>query len=181
VAAGAVIAIQADGIHLGDRGGGRDEGHGRAESAAQEQPQADRHESDDAAGRTQPVGRRTLPGVLGLHFALAILAAAGLVVVAVVAALLRRLGREGIAVLDRAILATLAVVAAGVVTGLVIALTDRGPADPLHLLYALLALIALPIGRAAGAGPRDRRLGRTVLFGAAIGLAAVLRLFMTGG
>jgi hypothetical protein len=119
--------------------------------------------------------------VNALHAALAVPAAIGLLLVAVLGVLHRRLGRAGILWLDRAILVTLAVIAAAVLTGLVVALTDRGPADPLHFLYALLALAVLPVARAVGAGRSDRRLERAVLIGAAIGLGAVLRLSMTGG
>jgi hypothetical protein len=117
--------------------------------------------------------------VAAIHLGLAILAAIGIVTVAILALVHRRLGRSGVLILDRAILVTLAVVAVAVLSGLVVAVTVGGPADPLHFLYGLLALAAVPISRSIRAGD-DRRIGSAVVVGALIALGAVIRLFMTG-
>jgi hypothetical protein len=79
---------------------------------------------------------------------------------------------------DRVILGAIALVALGSVIGLVLLVQDGGPHDPLHLLYAALALLVLPVARFW-----DRLSGRRSL---AVGLAGlvlalfVLRLFQTG-
>jgi hypothetical protein len=117
--------------------------------------------------------------VAGVHLVLAILTAIGTGSVAILAIAQWRLGRHGVLVLDRAILVTLAIVGAGGLTGIAVAVTEGGPTDPLHLLYGLLAFASIPIARSLRAGD-DRRIGGSVLVGALIALGAVLRLFMTG-
>jgi hypothetical protein len=80
--------------------------------------------------------------------------------------------------IDRTILAALALVALGTVLGLVILATGGRPADRLHLLYALVALIVLPLARfwRVLAGRRSLAVG----IGGLVLAALVLRLFQTG-
>jgi hypothetical protein len=79
---------------------------------------------------------------------------------------------------DRAILAALALTTLGIALGLVILATGGRPADPLHLLYAGVALVLLPVvrfwDRLAGHRALAVGLGGLVLAG------LVLRLFQTG-
>jgi hypothetical protein len=80
--------------------------------------------------------------------------------------------------IDRTILAALALVTLGIVLGLVILATGGRPADPLHLLYAVVALIVLPLARfwQRLAGRRSLAVG----IGGLVLAALVLRLFQTG-
>ena len=79
---------------------------------------------------------------------------------------------------DRVILGVIVLVALGSTIGLVLLLGGEGPDDPLHLVYAALALFVLPVARFW-----DRLSSRNAL---AVGVAAVvlallvLRLFQTG-
>ncbi len=112
------------------------------------------------------------------HQVIALLVAAtGLVLVAVVAVGAGR-RRPARFAADRVILAALALVSVGIATGLVVLLTGGRPADPLHLVYALAALLVLPVVRFWGRLERHR----TVMLGVGgVLLAAlVLRLFQTG-
>jgi hypothetical protein len=79
---------------------------------------------------------------------------------------------------DRAILVALALVAVGILSGLVVLLTGGHPNDPLHLVYALVALLVLPAARFwSRLGPhRNLALG----VGGVLLAALVLRLFQTG-
>src|SRR4051812_2618725 len=56
-------------------------------------------------------------------------------------------GRSGRRAQDRLILGALAVVGVAILTGLVLLVTGHVPTDPLHVLYAVAALVALPIAR----------------------------------
>jgi hypothetical protein len=74
----------------------------------------------------------------------------------------------------------IAIGGAGLV-GVVIALTDRPPEDPLHVLYGVLAAATLPGGALIA---RDRPAGqRTVVLAIAMVVLVILvvRLFQTGG
>ncbi len=81
---------------------------------------------------------------------------------------------------DRLILAVTGIVAIEGVLGIVIALSKRGPTDPLHLLYGLLALVAMPVGRWLAGAWRDSRRDLWVVVAAVILLGLELRLFATG-
>ena len=79
--------------------------------------------------------------------------------------------------LDRLVLAALVVVPLASLTGL--------PAvgrlsDPLHLLYAVVALVALPAARYASRTGAPRRRAAWMLGGALVMSGVVLRLFLTG-
>jgi hypothetical protein len=70
------------------------------------------------------------------------------------------------------------VAAAGL--GAVLLATESGVADALHLVYGVLAMIALPMAAAVGSG-RPQRQQAVVGLGASVVLVIlVLRLFQTG-
>ena len=88
---------------------------------------------------------------------------------------------------DRLILAVLALVTANVLVGGALAAGGGArPADPLHLLYGVAALVALPAGWALGGRPgsdgRRTRIRRDlwVLVAAAILVGILVRLLATG-
>lgn len=87
---------------------------------------------------------------------------------------------------DRALLLVVALVALALIAGLLVAAGGDRPADPLHFLYGLVALLALPGGRALGGrlsvpGPagRSRRAAWNAV-AAAVLLGVGLRLLQTG-
>lgn len=125
---------------------------------------------------TRPPEAPTL--IVALHHLIALLAAAaGLALVAVVAvgAAWRRPARFAT---DRTILLALALVAVGIASGLVVLLTGGRPDDPLHLVYAVAALLVLPVARFWGRLERHRTAVLGV--GGVLLAALVLRLFQTG-
>lgn len=79
---------------------------------------------------------------------------------------------------DRAILLALAVVALGIVSGLVVFLGGGAPADPLHFVYAIVALAILPAVRFWDRLARHRNLALGI--GALVLAGLALRLFQTG-
>ena len=88
---------------------------------------------------------------------------------------------------DRLLLLAVAVVAVSALAGVTIVATGGRPTDPLHLLYGVLALGALPLGwliggRASSGAVTPARPRRDAWIGvsAAILLAIVLRLFLPG-
>jgi hypothetical protein len=120
--------------------------------------------------------------VSDLHAALAILAAiaGGATLLLVAAAAVR--GRTIVQPwTDRAILAALALVLANVLVGAGIAVGGRRPADPLHYLYAILAIIALPIARFGGGESWAHRRALVIALGAIVLVGLVVRLVQTGG
>lgn len=79
---------------------------------------------------------------------------------------------------DRAVLLALVVVALGAVTGLAVFLGGGAPSDPLHFVYAVVALAILPAVRFWDRLAAHRSLA---LGAGAVALAALmLRLFQTG-
>jgi hypothetical protein len=114
-----------------------------------------------------------------IHLALAWAAvAAGIMLLAV--ALATAAGRTAsYRELDAVILAQLAVTGAAAIVGLMLPVTGSAIRDPLHLLYAVIALVAAPIGRYAGRGDA-RRIGRFAVVAGLVVLGSTLRLFMTG-
>ncbi|MDQ2964767.1 MAG: hypothetical protein M3R57_02845, partial [Chloroflexota bacterium] len=82
--------------------------------------------------------------------------------------------------LDAAILAQLTTTGAAAIVGLVLPLGGYTLRDPLHLVYAVVVLVAAPIGRYAGRG-EARRIGRYAVVAGLVVLGSTLRLFMTGG
>jgi hypothetical protein len=82
--------------------------------------------------------------------------------------------------LDRLILTQLVLVMCAVVTGAGGPLGGRWPADPLHFLYAGLALAVVPFGRYLGRRS-DRSTVRWVLLAGVVQIGLLVRLWMTGG
>jgi amino acid transporter len=84
---------------------------------------------------------------------------------------------------DRALLLLLGVTAVAIVLGGVVFASGSRPADALHLLYAVVALVAAPVGwwlgGRGGGGRRSRRDGWLAV-AALLQLGIELRLFMTG-
>ena len=122
-------------------------------------------------------------GVSGLHVALAVATAAvALVGLGLAAISLARGGRLVQPWTDRTILVAMVVVLANWLAGAWIVVTGGRPTDPLHYLYAVLALAALPVTRFAGAGAAwDRRRPLVVALGAVVLVGLVVRLAQTGG
>ncbi len=116
--------------------------------------------------------------VVTAHHIIALLVAAAGLALAVVAAAGAGRRRSLRFAADRTILAALALVAVGIATGLVVLLTGGSPKDPLHLLYAVVALLVLPVARFWGRLAAHRTLALGV--GGVLLAALVLRLFQTG-
>lgn len=116
--------------------------------------------------------------LVAIHLAVAILAAicGGLLALVMVAGAFGH--RDVRFAIDRAILVALGAVAIGILIGLVMLATGARPADPLHFLYAAVALVLLPIVRFW-----DRLAGHQAIavgIGGIVLVALVLRLFQTG-
>ena len=110
--------------------------------------------------------------------------AAGAAVLGALAGLGVLVGRAVRLWIDRLVLAVLAVVAANLLLGAVVALLasgGRGPADALHLVYAMVALLTLPVLRLETMRRRSARVGWWVCAGGLVTLGALLRLWATGG
>jgi hypothetical protein len=156
---------------------------------------ADEQQAGRGAGHRQPgghaadPGRRsrsidlscaTVPSVDQLHALLAWLAVAGALALLGAAILTATRHAESYRLLDRGILVQLGTLAIAALSGLAFPATGTLPRDPLHFLYAVVALLVAPGVRYATRGGDARRMGRWQIFGAAVALGAVLRLFMTG-
>jgi hypothetical protein len=83
--------------------------------------------------------------------------------------------------LDRAVLALLVLVVIAAVAGVVVLAVVAPPADWLHLVYAGVALVAVPAARGIARSRRSSRLGLWMFAGSLVTLGALLRLWMTGG
>ena len=79
--------------------------------------------------------------------------------------------------LDGLVLLLVAVTGA---VGLGLLLGDARPREPLHFVYAVVALAVLPISTSASARWEPRRRGIATLLAALVALAAIVRLFGTG-
>ena len=91
-------------------------------------------------------------------------------------------GRRWLVAADRLILALLVLVAVAIALGPVLALASgAGPPHPLHLVYAGVALLAMPVLRLEAMRRRSARLGWWVCAGGLVTLGALLRLWATGG
>ncbi|HEX8941361.1 MAG TPA: hypothetical protein VF763_14495 [Candidatus Limnocylindrales bacterium] len=81
---------------------------------------------------------------------------------------------------DRCLLAAEAGLLIALLSGPLLLVAGHQPADPLHFLYAGVALLALPIARAVGGQGRPRRRAGSVLIGCLVLAGVLLRLFQTG-
>ncbi len=81
---------------------------------------------------------------------------------------------------DRLILLDLGAVAGAVVVGALLLVTGERPADPLHFLYAVVALLAFPVARYFGRSGTSRRRTTIMAIGCLVAAGVVARLFMTG-
>jgi hypothetical protein len=70
------------------------------------------------------------------------------------------------------------VVAAGIGLGTMFGLT--GPRDPLHLLYAVVAAVALPLATALTRRGSPREQGVGTFLGALVVVGVIVGLFQTG-
>jgi hypothetical protein len=105
----------------------------------------------------------------------------GATVAVLVAALLAVSGAvDGRRWIDRSILAQIATAVAACVAGLTTAVMDRGPADPLHFLYAGVILGGLPGARYAVRSRSGPRFAGWIAVAALVVMGALLRSFMTG-
>jgi hypothetical protein len=123
-------------------------------------------------------------GLAQLHLALAAgaaVVAAGVVVLGVVDAAGVVTADRSKRLLDRGILALLAVTAAAAIVGPLVLLVAGPPREWLHLVYAAAALAAAPVARAIAAARGSSRTGAWVAVGGLVTLAALLRLWGTGG
>ena len=123
-------------------------------------------------------------GLAQLHLALAVAAAivaAALVVLGLVDAAGLVTGPRSRRWLDRAILALLLVTAAAAIVGPLVLLVVGPPREWLHLVYAAAAFAAAPVARAIAAARGSSRTGAWVAVGGLVTLAALLRLWGTGG
>jgi hypothetical protein len=119
-----------------------------------------------------------------LHLWVAIAAAvvaAGVVVLGVVDALGIVTAARGRRWLDRALLALLALLAAAALLGPLVLLLVGPPGEWLHLVYAAAALAAAPVARAIAGSRGSPRIGGWIAGGGLVTLAALLRLWGTGG
>ena len=82
--------------------------------------------------------------------------------------------------IDRVILVQLLLAAATALAGLVLALTVRGPSDPLHFVYAAIVVGGLPVVRYAVHRRARPSFGRWIAVAALVVMGALLRSFMTG-
>lgn len=78
-------------------------------------------------------------------------------------------------------LAVVVIVAvAAAVGGLILLLTGPGPADPLHIVYGAIAVLAIPAGIAVAAGRTPRRQSIVLLVAVLVELGVTVRLLQTG-
>ena len=89
-------------------------------------------------------------------------------------------GRPAQPWLDRLILLQSALVIAAALTGVPGPFGGHGPSDPLHYLYAVLAVVTFPVARYLGRRS-DKATARWVAFACLVQAGLLLRLWMTGG
>lgn len=116
--------------------------------------------------------------IANVHHLITLLVAAAAVVLLVIVLAGAARHRPARLAADRVILVVLVLIAINAATGLVVFATDKGPADTLHFLYAVLALLVLPVARFWDRLSSHRTLA--LGFGAVLLGAFLLRLFQTG-
>ena len=113
------------------------------------------------------------------HYTFAAVAALSVAAALAVAGVALFSGRSGQPWLDRLILVQSALVATSALSGLPGPISGRPPPDPLHYLYAVLALAAIPIARYLGRRT-DRSAAGWVAGACLVEAVVFLRLWMTG-
>lgn len=95
---------------------------------------------------------------------------------AIVVATRRDAGRAYLAALG----VVVAVALASALVGVLLLLTGPGPADPLHLLYGAIAVLAIPVGIWLAVGRTPRRQSVVLLLAVLVELGVTVRLLQTG-
>lgn len=114
------------------------------------------------------------------HQAIAAVVAVLVIALAVVVVAGAATGRPMRVAVDRLILAALIGVAVAIALGAGLLLTGRSPRDGLHLVYAGLALTALPVARFALPSLVSRRRAWLLLAGCLVEAGLLVRLLQTG-
>lgn len=83
--------------------------------------------------------------------------------------------------LDRLAIALVALMLGALLLGPAMAIGAGGPADPLHFLFAAVAVLAVPVLRQVAVQRGSARVGWWVAAGAVLTLVALQRLWATGG
>lgn len=115
-----------------------------------------------------------------LHAAIAWLAVAAALPPIALGAVLAVGRTRSYRLLDRAILAQAAVTAVAALVGLTLPLSGGSLADPLHLVYAVVAVLGLLVARYLVRGHDPEPAGRWIAAAGVAVLGAIVRLFMTG-
>jgi putative Mn2+ efflux pump MntP len=123
--------------------------------------------------------------LLGLATIAGSLTLVGVGVWSVIAGKRSRGGLDHRFAVDRAVLAVLLLLAAAALVGMAMLMSGSHPADPLHLVYGVAALICVPVAIWIGArssGGRASRLRRDIwtVGGGIVLLGLALRLLATG-
>jgi hypothetical protein len=107
--------------------------------------------------------------------------ASGILLAAIViAAVLDATGvRSGRRVVDGLILALIVATAAAALAGPILAVGGKAPLDPMHVLYGVVAVVAVPLARLAGARS-PRRANAWIITGSLVTVGVLLRLWATG-
>lgn len=89
-------------------------------------------------------------------------------------------GRPQARTFERFQAAVVSVIIVGAASGVLLLLTGASPADGLHLLYAGVAVIIIPLARSFSGQMSDRRTALALLLAFAVLGAVTYRLFTTG-
>jgi Kef-type K+ transport system membrane component KefB len=122
-----------------------------------------------------------MTALVALHAASFWLTATAVVLLALTSAVdlvTRRLHRV---VLDRLVLAVLAVSAVGAITGAAMLVMGGRPSEPLHLLYGVAAPAVVAVARVLGRRTELRQRAGWLLVGTIVTGGVLLRLWATGG
>jgi hypothetical protein len=82
--------------------------------------------------------------------------------------------------LDRLVIAVVVLLGIAAFLGPLLLIAVRPPTDMLHLLYAVLAIVAMPLARLESMRRRSTHAGWWIAAGGVITLAALVRLWATG-
>jgi len=116
----------------------------------------------------------------GIHRFLAYAAAAAAVLGIVWSCVVVVRGRPQAPTFERFQAAVVSVIIVGAASGVLLLLTGARPAEGLHLLYAAVAVIVIPLAHSFLAQTSDRRTALVLLVAFAVLGAVTYRLFTTG-